>query len=51
MGTLSLIFIFIGIFLCPVFTLGVVLLHFGFNVLGFIAVSISLISIILKSAK
>jgi hypothetical protein len=51
MSTLLIIFIFVGIFLCPVFTLGIVLLHFGFNVLGFIAVSISLISIILKSSK
>ena len=51
MSTLLIILVFVGIFLFPVFTLGVVLLHFGFNVLGFIAISFSFIKVILNSAK
>lgn len=40
---MNIIFIFFGIFLCPIMTLGMVLVYFGHPVIGAIAVAYSLL--------
>lgn len=40
-----ILFTLIGIFLCPIFTLGCVLLHYNHDILGIVAIVYSILKI------
>lgn len=49
MSILAIVLIILGVFLCPIFTLGCVLVHFDQNVLGTVVIVLSLLVPFFKS--